>query len=288
MFWSNARGKVGDVVFSNVKGQVITRKYQPCPTNPRTDAQQLQRAKFSNAVKFFKHAQQAYFRFAYEDKKKTESEYNAFMRYNASKAMLPTRNQYLGYYPSIGMLYQIAAGSLPSIDDVSAGTADITFKMGTTTWSTQGTIGELTAALAAKYGLQSGDIITMLRINCAGVSDIKSDPAAYPTWNIWQFRLDETSTQTVDSVIKDPVWEFSTPAVGEANFTVGATDGHVMASMIVSRVLTSGTKVADSMLYVDETLEEIYTNSNTESWRKAALETWSSSGSAVLQGSLSE
>ena len=288
MFWSNARGKVGDVVFSNVKGQTITRKYQPCPANPRTDAQQLQRAKFSNAVKFFKHAQQAYFRFAYEDKKKTESDYNAFMRYNAGVAMLPTREQYLGMYPSIGNKYQLAAGSLPSIDDIRTSAGKVSFVLGSAEWADAPTVGNASTALIAKYGLQSGDIITLLRIFCLSTYKISSEPKHQPAWTISQFRLDETSTQLLSDAIADELFVFSkSGTTGSLDATMD-DEGCVMASIVASRVMTSGTKVSDSYLYLDTIAQEIYDNSLADSWRTAALASWSASGSAVLQGSLSE
>ena len=289
MFWSNARGKVGDVVLSTVKGQTITRKYQPSPANPRTDAQQLQRAKFSNAVKFYKHAQQAYFRFAYEDRKKTESDYNAFMRYNAGVAMLPTRSQYLGKYPSIGGMYQVAAGSLPSIDKVVRGNQDIQFGLGSATWSATPTVGQASTALISQYGLQSGDIITLLRIACYGTNVISSDPKAYPMWVVSQFRIDESSDQSLTDAISDDGWSVVSESDDYRNLKATIDDeGHVMAAIIVSRVMTSGTKVSNAYLYLDDGLQEIYTQSLADSWRTAALASWAASGAAILQGSLSE
>ena len=288
MFWSNARGKVGDVVFSNVKGQTITRKYQPCPANPRTDAQQLQRAKFSNAVKFFKHAQQAYFRFAYEDKKKTESDYNAFMRYNAGVAMLPTREQYLGMYPSIGSKYQLAAGSLPSIDRVYPSAGKVSFVLGTADWAEKPTVGNASTALVSEYGLQSGDIITLLRIHCQGTYKIESQPKHQPVWTISQFRVDESSTQLLSDAVADEFFVFTKEGTTGSLDATMDDEGCVMASIVVSRVLTSGTKVSDSYLHLDTIAQEIYNNSLADSWRTAALASWSASGAAVLQGSLSE
>ena len=289
MFWSNARGKVGDVVFSTVKGQTITRKYQPMPTNPRTDAQQLQRAKFANAVKFFKHSQQAYYRFAYEDRKKTESDYNAYMRYNAGVAMLPTRSQYLGMYPSIGNKYMVAAGSLPSVDNVIVRDAYIDFGVGKGDWGDAPTVGQVSSALISTYGLQAGDIITLLRIACYSTEDITSDPKAYPRWVVSQFRVDESSTQSISDAISDDGWSLVAESSTYHNLRASIDDeGHVMAAIVVSRVQTSGTKVSDAYLYIDRGLQDIYDQSLSESWRASALASWDASGAAVLQGSLSE
>ena len=288
MFWSTARGKVGDVVFCTVKGQTITRKYQPLPTNPRTDAQQLQRAKFSNAVKFFKHAQQAYFKFAYEDRKKTESDYNAFMRYNATAAMLPTRSQYLGYFPSISKGYMLSAGSLPSIDLASEGSGEMFYYVGGTDWAENPTMGNLSAAMIARYGLQYGDIITLLSIDCPDTYEITDEPQSYPVWRLAQFRIDADSTQLVDDALSGTMWSLGTHDTDSGVIKVDSKKGSLMSGIVVSRVTTSGTKVSNTYLDLDVKLAEIYDNSLSASWQTTALASWAASGAAVLQGSLSE
>ena len=51
MFMGMARGKVGSVVFSRSGGQQITRAYNSQVSNPKTAAQQLQRACFATATR---------------------------------------------------------------------------------------------------------------------------------------------------------------------------------------------------------------------------------------------
>lgn len=87
MFWSTSRGKVGDVVQSIVKGQTVTRKYQPKVNNPKTYNQVYQRVKFAEAVKMYKDAALNDWQFIYEDQLQRESSYNAFMRHNVDNAL---------------------------------------------------------------------------------------------------------------------------------------------------------------------------------------------------------
>lgn len=87
MFWSTSRGKVGDVVQSIVKGQTVTRKYQPKVNNPKTYNQVYQRVKFAEAVKMYKDAALNNWQFIYEDQLQRESSYNAFMRHNVDNAL---------------------------------------------------------------------------------------------------------------------------------------------------------------------------------------------------------
>ena len=73
-YWGTARGKIGNTVVSVVRGQRIERAYQPSVNNPRTPNQMIQRAKFFSAVEFYKEANKAFFKMAFEDKSQSESD----------------------------------------------------------------------------------------------------------------------------------------------------------------------------------------------------------------------
>lgn len=101
-YWNLSRGKVGSLVMSINKGQVVTRQYQPNVANPRSNAQMLHRARFASCVNFYKRATANFFKFAFEDKRPIESDYSAFMRHNTSALVAPlTREQIKGTYPAI-------------------------------------------------------------------------------------------------------------------------------------------------------------------------------------------
>lgn len=87
MLMGYARGAVGDLVFSRVKGNQVTKARNRQPSNPKTSKQVYQRAKFINAVRFYQRGVQNLFKFAYEDKTAQESDFNAFMRHNTSRAI---------------------------------------------------------------------------------------------------------------------------------------------------------------------------------------------------------
>lgn len=87
MLLGYARGAVGNLVFSRVKGNEVTKARNRQPANPKTSKQVYQRAKFLNAVNFYKRGVQNLFKFAYEDKTQQESDFNAFMRHNVSRAV---------------------------------------------------------------------------------------------------------------------------------------------------------------------------------------------------------
>lgn len=87
-----ARGAVGDLVFSRVKGNQVTKARNRQPSNPKTSKQVYQRAKFINAVRFYQRGVQNLFKFAYEDKTAQESDFNAFMRHNTALAIPVGKN----------------------------------------------------------------------------------------------------------------------------------------------------------------------------------------------------
>lgn len=90
------------------------------PKNPKTLPQMAQRARFATAVKFYKRATRNFFKFAYEDKKANESDYNAFMRHNINAAVPMVKSQVDSEtYPAIGQRWQLSQGSLMPFDTSS-------------------------------------------------------------------------------------------------------------------------------------------------------------------------
>ena len=293
LFWSKARGKLGDVVLSQLKGQQIARAYQPQVANPRSTLQTDQRILFSNAVKFYKHATQNFFKFAYEDKRANESYYNAFMRKNAKVSMLPTRAQYLNSnYPAIGNQYLMSQGSLPSIPytyNESAG--EFQLSLGSVTSASENmTVGEVsTAFIAAKFA-QAGDIITIVFVS-ASISSIDDEGSAAPSWNIVQFIIDSSNTTDFSQYLSKQAHDLNIMAqkAGGGTGTIMLDDGGSASGfcMIASREVT-GQKllVSDAYLINSKLANEIYTKSLQPNYRTAALNSWGRKSEAILQGSI--
>ena len=200
MLLGYARGAVGNLVFSRVKGNEVTKARNRQPANPKTSKQVYQRAKFLNAVNFYKRGVQNLFKFAYEDKTQQESDFNAFMRHNVSRAIpvgkgASTETAYpaisnwitsvgslngpqavigfkgLGDEASLGLSRLYAAGQYnvsPSTDpdeDItfdSMANAVIAFKIP----ANATTLGALSTQLKTEYpDLQEGDIVTITMIH---------------------------------------------------------------------------------------------------------------------------
>lgn len=248
MLLGYARGAVGNLVFSRVKGNEVTKARNRQPANPKTSKQVYQRAKFLNAVNFYKRGVQNLFKFAYEDKTQQESDFNAFMRHNVSRAVPVGKNSSTeSIYPaisnwitsvgslngpqavigfngnvmdsqsaSIGRTY--ACGQYNVSPSVSSETApleseaiarvSILLGIGSAT-----TFGEVCAALKAQYpDLQEGDIVTVTMIHQI-IQGIGSPRLLYP------------SAYGTEGFISSPAWKF-------AQFIIDSTSTVAIANAV--------------------------------------------------------
>lgn len=193
-------GSIGDLTFSRVKGNQVVKARNRNPANPKTSRQMYQRAKFVNAVNFYKRGVQNLFKFAYEDKAAQESDFNAFMRHNVGRAILAGRSSaaesvypaisnwitsvgslngpqaLLGYEGTLGVVGDVAVGRTVAygqfnVSPVQTGEgvllaneadAGVVLRLGTGTYNT---FGDLCSALKAQFtDLQEGDIVTVTLI----------------------------------------------------------------------------------------------------------------------------
>lgn len=303
LFWGNAKGKLGQLVLSNLKGQQVARAYQPNVNNPRTPAQMFQRATFAAPVQFYKHATQALFKFAYTDKKPQESDFNAFMRHNSKNAALLTREQFVDQnVPKIGR-YLLSVGDLgaPAMTLSGSGNAQISVDVistdivGAQSSAAEITLGTLSNAIIRNVsGVMNGDIVTLVFI----ASDADFSPTQpyiqagsdLPTWYIYQFRLDITSEEPMTNVIGDALFDARNSPVSVVELT-GDNDTKAVAC-VVSRPTADGVRVSTSRLVnhpdVETALSKMLSSSPNfdKSWDDVCMTSWAAADKAVLEGSL--
>lgn len=281
LFLSQARGKVGSVVFAVTKGQQISRVYNPKPANPRSYSQQSQRALLANMTKFYKRATNNFYKFAFEDKTTRESDYNAFARNNIKRGAYLTREQYdAAGWPAIGR-YMMTKGSIP-VTLPTGWVGDYFFLK--TARLDGGTVGALCSYLIATYpGIEVGDIVTFVRAWSAVDLDFLNS-GQEPEWEIVQFYVDPTDTRlitTIGLVVDDSVSYSDYQYVGMA---VDGTTSISMGAVCISRPTAAGLKVSNSILQLSplgqaamDWLESAYQQ------RVAAL-SWGGNPEAVLAG----
>ena len=292
MFVGSAKGRVGNLVLYTRKGSQITRAYQSTVKNPKTSGQMLQRAKFSNAVKFYQKAVQHFFKFAYQDQKQTETAFNAFMRHNVDRACLLRKDEVNDpYFPAFGR-WQMSQGSLaapmvPKFNNDNALFANTGIK------GTEKTVADLSSILIGQ-GYHVGDIITFVCISSL-VNSVDFDLSHYydsgnllqPQWDIRQFVV-STSDQTAISDI---------PSLGPAVGVLSAVDGGLQfafnnpqysnaAAVIATRKGSGVTYASNAELVPNSVTLAMINATTTTAWIAEVTASWQSQGDAILQGSV--
>ena len=210
VFMGTLKGRVGDTVFYVKQGEQNAIKYQRNISNPQSAPQMYQRSRFLAANKFYTRGRQAFFKFAYENKRKGESDFNAFMRENIGEAPNITRDAYFfTNYPILGR-FMVSRGSLPTMQCSLAGeswSVDMEIDYPNTPIST---VADLSKLMIKSSIYEVGDIITLLFIQTNtsyGVPSLKPSeiPSSYgtPNWKIIQFKVD---TLDITDLVDLGIW----------------------------------------------------------------------------------
>lgn len=293
------RGKLGDMVLARTNGQQVQRAYIAQVKNPKTKAQVVQRALFLAAVKFFTRGNQALFKFAFEDKKTNESDYNAFMRNNVKLGAVMSKAQFDNYgYPAIGP-YMITKGSLADFACEVNGPQGVAYS-GVPMRGAEipTTVGALSDILVSGGLYEYGDIITMLFINSYS-SDGKTLPFVNPTaayntrWEIKQFVLTSGDERALS--------EFGMRVINETTYRpnglamvfdiIGDGDAASGFAVIHSRNTPTGLKVSTQTLAMDDATRGTFDYMMTDAYINEVVASYQQQDSQsdpqyILQGSL--
>lgn len=290
------------------------------PKNPKTLGQMAQRASFATAVKFYKRATRNFFKFAYEDKKPNESDFNAFMRHNVAASIPMVKAQVDNEsYPAIGNKWMLSQGSLLPFrqkmqrlavftesvhDSLVLATGDIDDDFDGNTFNSDATVAEISAVLVA-MGYQEGQIFTLVTIT-SGIKqshfqllspDDMTGLATIPRWNISQFVIntkDETPSAAVGHIGLNylPAMYCRTPT-GRVDTCFGVDYGDsgllVAAAAIVSENVKSSKKLLATTSYLEgnELYNAVVNDLNTMVYYNAMLKSWDADfNRAILQGSI--
>lgn len=297
MLLGMSRGSVGDVTFYRSGGSQRARARNRKPANPMTVRQQTQRAKFANAVKFHKQVTSNFFRFAYEDKKVNESDYNAFMRHNVGNSgFIGARASKIASWPALG-LWEVTSGSLPEID-VTAPSPGTSFVADFALVGEITTIGQLSAALILKGDTwREGDIVTVLLYSATGAATlptVDTETEHTASSGYMQFVLNSTDTTPIGDVMC---------YVNGFDFTIGVNNDGALditgsgadfaaswaadlyqCAVIHSRNTAGGLLVSTQSMVANK--PQVITDALTESgaYYNAVLADWDAAAEAVLQG----
>lgn len=146
------RGRVGNTTYYTEGGRQIARVSQNSSnygeTARRTEQQQSQRAKWANLVNFYK-ASRSWMPKAFENKKRTQSDYNRFMQLNVAAASVYLTKDMYAQGGCVVEPYKITEGSLRSVN---------VYKQGNV-WFTDLLIGSLEINDSTTIGVLSSFLI---------------------------------------------------------------------------------------------------------------------------------
>lgn len=304
MLLGMSRGSVGDVTFYRSGGSQRARARNRKPANPMTVRQQTQRAKFANAVKFHKQVTSNFFRFAYEDKKVNESDYNAFMRHNVGNSgFIGAMASKIASWPALGM-WEITNGSFPSIDvdtfqedPIKGGFVGYLpgLKSGITT------IGALSSSvIGASDVYREGDIITILLYAFSPKADMPTvdvSTSRSVDVKVLQFILnssDETLLSTVTANVLGVNFSLSAEADGTGNYglVVGTESTQVgtiflQCGYVHSRNTDKGLLVSTSVMISNSASTINSALADSGAYYNSIIADWNAAAEAVLQGAAS-
>lgn len=297
MLLGMSRGSVGDVTFYRSGGSQRARARNRKPANPMTVRQQTQRAKFANAVKFHKQVTSNFFRFAYEDKKVNESDYNAFMRHNVGNSgFIGARASKIASWPALG-LWEVTSGSLPEIT-VSTPASGSMFMVALGVTGNITTVGALSTALIALGDTwREGDILTVLVYRATAAAtlptvDTETEHTASSSY--LQIVLNSSDTTTLGSLVGNLGGVEYIMSVDEVDgFQVQGNDSEwedVWANDLLQCAVIHSRNTAGGLLVSTQTMvsnkPQVITDALNEdgAYYNSVLADWDAAAEAVLQG----
>ena len=300
MFIGNGSGKVGNLVVATRAGEQITRVYQPRVANPKSYSQMLQRAKFANAVKFYKKAVQNFFKFAFEDKKKAESDYNAFMRHNIMNSTLLVKgNVDDAYFPALGR-WQMSSGSLPNAFSIENAEAS-GFAFDNDGIEANATIGDISSALIGQ-GYHTGDIVTFVLITSPvtyldfDLTNLYDSGLKQPEWLIVQFAIDANDTRAISQAnyLGSRYGGISgfegnslfVNASGIIQWDGNFDDQMAATCCIVTRNTGSGVMATNTSLFGNTNFDKMLSDAEGTNYENEVLVSWGAREGAILKGSI--
>lgn len=250
----NLIGRVGGNVYYMNKGQNIARELAPAISNPQTAAQQEQRMRWANLVSFYRANQPWQKRGAFESKKQTWSDYNAFVSANSKVSPVYLTKQQAEQGGAVVAPYIVTKGSLPSVglfswEGQDAFCSDL--YIGDLTISGTTTAAELSAALRENNnGLQEGDQISFI-LNIQGTNP---DGVPFITARYYEFIIDSSESRTLSDlglegvIIGDTYEDMERICLSHDGAVCGG-------AVIVSRTTSGNIKVSTQSLVLTASME---------------------------------
>lgn len=305
-FMGKVRGKLGDTVLQVLKGQQVSKAYNPNPANPRSTGQMAQRVKLGAAVGFYKRNKR-FFKFAFK-KKKLESDYNAFIRENLNIAPYLSKEDIVSnnlcpapYVMTRGDLPQVEVSLVQAVQLEEGEMGAVIVAIPLQLAESASTFGAVREAIGANYG----DMLTVYCVasRFTGVHDESpvitpegiisfvqvvftaekenAEVSVLENWDKVQNLFDASVGSDETLSITGLVVGFSNKAmvdlIAERHLACGA------CAVLSRKVAGSGLQVSTSQMVLSEYASEIYAKYRDEAALQKAMDSYGRSDSAFLE-----
>lgn len=278
-------GRLGEQVFYVVNGETRARKLAAKVNNPRTVQQMEQRTKWANLVNFYR-ANRDWMKYAFENKKRNQSDYNKFMSLNVASSRIYLPKSFANQGACVVDAYTMTQGSLPSIETTktSTGWATNLYLSNANAIPENPTIGEVTRQLLlANPALREGDQISFIRLT-QQTNPVTGVP--YVVVRKYEVILNSSSVKffydymPIDYIVFDGG---TNPNCIEVNDS-GNAGGFLM---ILSRTISGKTYVSSQNIIVanNAAMIDAYSSSNAQ---QAAIDSYGESAEPFLTSTTAE
>lgn len=278
-------GRLGEQVFYVVNGETRARKLAAKVNNPRTVQQMEQRTKWANLVNFYR-ANRDWMKYAFENKKRNQSDYNKFMSLNVANSRIYLPKSFANQGACVVDAYTMTQGSLPSIETTktSTGWATNLYLISANVLPENPTIGEVTQQLLqANPALREGDQLSFIRMT-QQTNPVTGVP--YVVVRKYEVILNSSSIKFFyDYMPKDYiVFEGGT----NPNYIEVSDSGNAGGFLVIlSRTISGKTYVSSQNIVVanNSALIDAYSSSNAQ---QAAIDSYGESAEPFLTSTTAE
>ena len=238
------------------KGQTLWRELAPTVSNPRTPAQMSTRVRLANLVQLYK-AGRGWMKAAFENKKQTQSDYNAFVSANLAGANVFLTKQQVAAGAGVVAPVVITKGSLPPVTLTAQEgnlVSDIYFEsMDTLDGETVGNFSR--QIIQYNPGIQAGDQLSLIQY----VQQTGADGTPYVVCRAYEVILDPTSAASLSDYMPDYV---ELRGSGDYYYLAILSDAPMGGyAFIISRTVGSTIRVSSQSLVLtaDNTVYPLFT-----------------------------
>lgn len=279
-FWlKGARKKLGGAVIYEAMSETRARALAAKVHNPRTEAQMYTRVKWANLVAFYR-LNSDWMKYAYENKKRNQTEYNRFMQLNVRPSDIYLTKQEAEEGSCVVNNYTMTQGSLQSITYTDQGTYIQTniFLAANSTLTAESPVSMWSDELVANNpGIEYGDQLSFLRYT--QMSD-QNTGSPYVLLRKYEFIVSDENLQPLSDFWPAEILQIR-KVESNSVITINHTGNAGGMLMVLSRTIKGKTYVSTQAILPVDNADTIEAYSSKKQY-EAAIASYGSTPDAFL------